>query len=184
MDLIITDPLWKFEAKQDWSDLGVLAKKWLKETGRLISIIGNESLGQFVVEVSRSLTYENQAVRLFDKPKMIPRRDAVENFRTYLIFKMPKARKRLYSNLLANANSEKKYDDFQQPIEPSRQLIDWFTDDGDLIVDPFLGTGTNAVATLLVGGGRTFVGADVREEMVRTANHRIQTEGGNEQIAG
>ncbi len=177
VDLIITDPLWKFEAKQDWFDLGVFAKKWLKDTGRLISIIGNESLGQFVVEVSKSLTYENQAVRLFDRPTMIPRRDAVENFRTYLIFKMPKARKRLYSNLLANANAEKKYDDFQQPIEPSRQLIDWFTDDGDLIVDPFLGTGTNAVATALVGGGRTFIGSDIREKMVKTAKHRIQTEG-------
>lgn len=180
VDLIITDPLWKFEAKQDWFDLGVLAKKWLKDTGRLISIIGNESLGQFVVEVSKSLAYENQAIRLFGKPAMIPRRDAIENFRTYLIFKMPKAPKRLYSNLLANAKSEKKYDDFQQPVEPSRQLIDWFTNEEDLIVDPFLGTGTNAVATLLVGGGRTFVGSDVRKAMVKTAKHRVQTEGWTE----
>ena len=64
--------------------------------------------------------------------------------------------------------------------QPSRQLIEWFTDDGDLIVDPFLGTGTNAVATSLVGGGRTFVGSDLRDEMVKTANYRVQTEGGNE----
>ena len=133
------------------------------------------------MELSKSLTYENQAITLFHRACKTRGRKSVNAFRPYLIFKKSnQAPDRYYSNLLAETKAEKEFDDYQQPVEPSRQLIELFTDDGNLIVDPFLGTGTNAVAASLVGS-RNFIGSDIRSEMIDTAKHRVITEGGNKE---
>ena len=155
-----------------------LASRCLKPSGRLISIVGNDTLGPFIIAVSEFLTYEDQAITLFQKPSRNLKRKSVDNFRSYLIFRKSKHAPDVnYSNLLPASSIEKKYDDYQQPLAPSLQLVSDFTSSGSLIVDTFLGTGTNALATSLAAEGRRFVGCDVRSRMIKVAKHRILNEG-------
>lgn len=58
-----------------------------------------------------------------------------------------------------------------KPVELLRHLIRLTTDKGALVLDPFLGSGSTAVAALLEG--RHYIGFDINEDYVRIARRRI-----------
>jgi site-specific DNA-methyltransferase (adenine-specific) len=60
------------------------------------------------------------------------------------------------------------------PVELPRRLIELYTYRDDLILDPFMGSGSTAVAA--VRTGRHFVGFDTDQGYVARASERIQTE--------
>ena len=60
------------------------------------------------------------------------------------------------------------------PVELPQRLIDLYTYRGDLILDPFMGAGSTAVAA--VRTGRHFVGFDTDPEYVAVAERRISDE--------
>lgn len=57
------------------------------------------------------------------------------------------------------------------PVALPRRLIELYTYQDDLILDPFLGSGTTAVAA--VEAGRHYVGFDTEEEYIALAEQRI-----------
>jgi site-specific DNA-methyltransferase (adenine-specific) len=60
------------------------------------------------------------------------------------------------------------------PVELPRRLIDLYTYEGDLVLDPFMGSGSTAVAAMRTG--RHFVGFDTDAEYVAHARERILKE--------
>jgi site-specific DNA-methyltransferase (adenine-specific) len=57
------------------------------------------------------------------------------------------------------------------PVELPRRLIELYTFEGDVILDPFLGSGTTAVAALKTG--RHFVGFELDPTYVNLARQRV-----------
>jgi site-specific DNA-methyltransferase (adenine-specific) len=64
------------------------------------------------------------------------------------------------------------------PEELPRRLMLLYTNEGDLVLDPFMGSGTTAVAA--VKEGRHFIGYDVVEEYCATARERVDSVYANE----
>ena len=60
------------------------------------------------------------------------------------------------------------------PVELPQRLIELYTFVDDLVLDPFMGSGTTAVAAQR--GGRRFVGYDTESSYVEIAEQRIQAE--------
>lgn len=60
------------------------------------------------------------------------------------------------------------------PVELPHRLIELYTYEGDVVVDPFAGSGTTAVAA--VRSGRRFVGYDLDGEYVNRARDRVRKE--------
>ncbi len=60
------------------------------------------------------------------------------------------------------------------PVELPQRLIELYTYRGDLVLDPFMGSGSTAVAA--VRGERHFVGFDTDPEYVVTAEERVEAE--------
>ena len=60
------------------------------------------------------------------------------------------------------------------PIELPARLIELYTYRGDLVLDPFAGSGTTAVAA--VRAGRHFAGYDLDESYIRLAESRLEEE--------
>jgi len=58
------------------------------------------------------------------------------------------------------------------PAELPRRLIELYTFEGDVILDPFMGSGTTAIAAL--DTGRHYVGYEVDETYVGLARQRLQ----------
>ena len=57
------------------------------------------------------------------------------------------------------------------PVELPRRLIELYTFAGDLVLDPFLGSGSTAVAAVIAG--RHYVGYETEPRYVEMAGHRI-----------
>ena len=60
------------------------------------------------------------------------------------------------------------------PIELPQKFINLYTYKNDLILDPFLGSGTTAIAAKLLD--RNFVGYEIEEEYIEIAKNRIKKE--------
>jgi site-specific DNA-methyltransferase (adenine-specific) len=61
----------------------------------------------------------------------------------------------------------------QKPVKLLERLIRFFTKPGDLILDPTIGSGSTAVASIQTG--RNFIGFELNAEYVQMANTRIAT---------
>jgi len=60
------------------------------------------------------------------------------------------------------------------PIELPQKFINLYTYKNDLILDPFLGSGTTAVAAKLLE--RNFVGYEIEENYIEIAKNRLKKE--------
>jgi len=58
-----------------------------------------------------------------------------------------------------------------KPIDFMIKLIERFTDEGDVVLDPFMGSGTTAVACKELG--RHYIGFEINEEYCRIAERRL-----------
>lgn len=67
------------------------------------------------------------------------------------------------------------------PVELPARLIRLNTYKGDVVLDPFLGSGSTAVAA--AQNGRSFVGFDTDADYVRLAAQRLKTEAGNPAVS-
>lgn len=66
-----------------------------------------------------------------------------------------------------NDNHEAKF-----PLELPLRLIRLLTEEGDLVIDPFVGSGTSGVAAVL--SEREFIGIDILPEYVELARHSLK----------
>ena len=79
----------------------------------------------------------------------------------------------------------KKYRDdhpCQLPIHLLERIILMSTDENDIVLDPFVGTGTSAIAAKRLG--RRFIGIDVDKKYVDIANNKLLKETSNSKIGG
>lgn len=59
------------------------------------------------------------------------------------------------------------------PVDLPRKCIEMYTFEGDVVLDPFLGSGTTAVASKLTG--RKYIGVDLSEEYCKIAEQRLES---------
>jgi DNA modification methylase len=64
----------------------------------------------------------------------------------------------------------------QKPLGALRPLIKAFSQKGEIVLDPFAGSGTTALAALLLG--RRYIGIEVREDYATIAQQRLRRKGG------
>lgn len=71
----------------------------------------------------------------------------------------------------------------QKPLSLMLELVELFTDHGDLVLDPFAGSGTTGAACVRLG--RRFLGFELKEEYYKTSCERMraESEGSNLQAA-
>jgi len=71
-------------------------------------------------------------------------------------------------------DKEKRYHPTQKPVGVMKWIIERYTKPGDLILDPFFGSGTTGVAAVRMG--RHFIGIEINPDYCKIAEKRIQDE--------
>jgi site-specific DNA-methyltransferase (adenine-specific) len=72
-----------------------------------------------------------------------------------------------------NASKESNHPT-QKPVALFEYLIKTYTNEGDLVLDNCIGSGTTAIACIRTN--RSFIGMELSKEYVKIANDRIQKE--------
>lgn len=73
---------------------------------------------------------------------------------------------------VVNNDSEEKYHPTQKPVELCEYLIKTFTNEGDLVLDSCMGSGTSCLAAKRLK--RQYIGIEKEEEYYRIATDRLQ----------
>jgi site-specific DNA-methyltransferase (adenine-specific) len=174
-DVIITDPPYLREHVWLWPDLGKCAAQWLRPGGLLITYTGHTTFPEAFDGLREHLSYCWLGSLYMPGPNVWIRNHRMESAsKPVLIMANGKWRPRtdrVYFDTFISPKAEKALHDWQQQLAPVSKLVETFSQPGDHVVDPFLGSGTTAVACKQLG--RRFTGCDVDPAAVATARERL-----------
>ena len=82
----------------------------------------------------------------------------------------------LWSGMLQEnmQNKEKRFHPTQKPIDLMKWVVENYTKENQIILDPFMGSGTTGIASLRMG--RKFIGYEIDEKYFNIAKERIESE--------
>jgi DNA modification methylase len=179
VDAIITDPPY---AKKDIPAFRVLAEvaaEVLKPGGCLLAMSGHAWVPEVLAEMTavEGVHFHWLVCYLTPGPKnsQLYQRKVSQRWKPVLWF--VKGTYKGGWGLVPDAvvseydDTTKEYHRYGQSVNGFCQLVRWFSEPGDLVLDPFCGGGTTGVACLQLG--RRFIGVDIDEVAVETTLGRL-----------
>lgn len=163
--IILTDPPYGKKYLDLWDDLGAFAARVLRPDGMLATYSGQLYLPQVIASLSRHLDWW-WLCGLIHKgsgnltPLGYPPRKVINQFKPVLIF-VPHGGgvSVVFRDLLAGHGKEKDMHNWQQPTSEAYEILEAFCEKGDLVVDPFAGSGAFGEAARELG--LPFIGAEI-----------------------
>lgn len=177
VNAVVTDPPYPKEFLPQWKELGIMANRVLKPGGFLIAYSGKiylDTVMDYLKDAGLKYYWMFNIVYKGNCNPKIPFRRVHELSRPVLIYSKPpiKVQEEYFKDTYNCTTMEKEFHDWQQAKEPFQYLIEKFSKPDDTILDPFLCTGTVALASLMEQ--RKCIGMDVDEKMIKVAKGRIQ----------
>ena len=175
VDLIITDPPYDDKHVKHYEMAAKLAAKSLKPGRFFCCYTGKLRLPEVINAIIPHLEYiwTVAVFHGYSKEKHLgaPYQFA-ENWRPVLIFKKSgKASVCKFQQDVVRAEREKDFHDWQQDLKTPLQLIEAYTEPGELVLDPFCGGATTLIAAKRLG--RKWLGFDISEESVALSKKRL-----------
>ena len=174
VDLVCTDPPYVDEAIPVFSELGAFAARALKPGRLLVAYAGHMRLPEIVERLAEHLSYVWSAAVLMPGRHVDIRSLRIRTaHRAVLLFSAgPYVPRRWLEDTIKSPHApEKDLHPWQQALGPVAKLVELCSAPGELVCDPFLGSGTTAVAA--VSSGRRFVGCDVDAGAVSATLERL-----------
>ena len=178
-DAIITDPPYSEKYLYLWSALGKFAEKKLKPGGWLVMYSGHKNLPKVLNRLSKTsglnyywimCLYHNGASGSLWHMQLAIRWKPI-----LVYFKKPRAPLpvRNQPDYIVSGKRQKEFHIWQQSENGVGELIRIFTQENDLIIDPFAGGGTTAVVAENMK--RKCIAAEIDDETYLKAKKRIET---------
>jgi len=164
--LILTDPPYPKDALPLWSDLGKWASNALADDGILVAYSGQMYLPQVLANLAEYLDYWWCGAVVHKgsgnlSPLGHPVRKVINQWKPLVMFykRGGIGFDRTFRDLVMGVGPEKTDHNWQQPVEEAKLIIEAFTNPGELVVDPFAGSGGFCKAAEELG--RLAVGAEI-----------------------
>jgi DNA modification methylase len=174
VDLIITDPPYLKEYIHCYENLAIKANEWLKDGGILIAMAGQSYLDQIIPLMSKHMDYYWMACYLTPgQPTPLRQKNVNTTWKPLLIFtkKNDKYTGKIFGDVCKSEKNEKNEHDWQQSISGMDDIINKFTIKGNIILDPFLGSGSTGLSA--IKNDCIFYGCDIDKQNVAISTTRI-----------
>ncbi len=175
VDCIFTDP--PYSEPRSYAQLAEFAARKLRPGGFVLAYATQMYLPEVVASFGQHLRYcETFAIDQRPANHVHRTLNVKEGFRPVLLYtrpepgKAPRVRHQC-TNIASSPAADKRFHQWGQALEPALEWIPAFTDEGDLVVDPFVGGGTTAVACRRLG--RRFLGAEIDPGQAAVARKRL-----------
>lgn len=181
VDIIITDPPYPKEFLHVWKDLAVFAARVLKPHGFLITYAPQYYLGKIMVDMNTAdsqLVWYSQLIMTHDRNRstIFPRKE-ICGYKPILVFqklgadgKTSKPYKS-FVDIIKGSGREKGLHIWQQSQAELTPLLETFSQPGDLVVDPFMGSGTTLAAA--ISNNRNAQGYDINPDVENKVMTRL-----------
>lgn len=174
VDAILTDPPYAREALPLLADLSRLAARLLTPAGILAVLSGQAFLPAVLEALNTAVTYRWMGAYLTAGPHtMVQAGRVATGWKPLLLYHRGagEAAPFLLQDVFQGTGKEKTYHPWGQNLEGMLQIVERLTSPGALVVDPFVGGGTTALACRRLG--RRFLGCDLDAAAVQTARERL-----------
>lgn len=177
VDAIITDPPYThamFAYGDGLDALGAMAAKVLKPNGVLAVMFGTGTIPEATGVLNRHLSFRWCVAWLTPGPRARMHHVKVgTGWKPIYLYERPDSQTErwLLDDVVTSAGDDKDHHRWGQDLAGFSQLVERLTVPGALVVDPFLGGGTTAVACKNLG--RRFIGCDVDAAAVQIARERV-----------
>ncbi len=188
---LVDHPAWDFvrgrlkQARTLWDDLGAFAARALKPDGFLVSYMGTDHTEVEKDKIRKSIPWWWTVIITHQESDPSFERRYQRNYKPVGVFGRVKDRllkRPVMRSLRKGKGSDKTYHDWGQPVEEAERFIQELTEPGELVVDPFLGGGTTAVAALKTG--RKCMAAEKDERYYRVSVDRVIRESNTRYYGG
>lgn len=176
VSLILTDPPYSSDYMHLWEQLSTFAAEKLKPGGLLVTYSGQFHLPDVMTALGGQLGYVWTISTVGCGPSTpIHARRIHSRWKPVIVYCKPPFTSTEWTSDLYNGDGpEKDGHKWQQSLDEALHFVESYSIAGDLVVDPFVGSGTNAVACLRLG--RSFIGCDIDPTAIETAIGRIEQE--------
>jgi hypothetical protein len=164
--LVLTDPPYPDEYAALWGDLGTFSALALKDGGSLVAYCGQSVMPTAITHLHQHLRYWwTLALTHSFGTQHLPGKNVSVGWKPLLWYvKDRRATSTMLPDRIAGSSPRKGIDTgddgtWAQGVEEMESVISALTAPGDLIVDPFAGSGSTGVAALRFG--RRFIGAEI-----------------------
>lgn len=166
VNMILTDPPYGKAYLDLWGDLGAFASRVLRKDGALVAYSGQFYLPQVIELLSKHLQWWWLCGVIHAGPGNLiplgqPVRKVINQFKPLLIFVRPDGSgiSVTFRDLIRGKGRDKQLHNWQQPVEEAKTILATFCQKGDLVVDPFAGSGSFGEAARQ--SGMRFIGAEI-----------------------
>lgn len=177
VDAIITDPPYAKNALELYGELSALASSVLRDGGVLLCMTGNLYLNQVMYELGLHMQYYwTLCVTTPGASGRIAKRRINQNWKPVLVYVKGELKTEDWMPDVYNSPpydpEDKAYHPHGQNPEIMSQLIEQWSNPGDMILDPFCGGGT--VPLCCVQKNRRVTAFDINPEHIETTQQRIK----------
>lgn len=153
---IITDPPYPKEFLPLWEDLGEVAQRVLKPGGFLVAYSGQMHLPTVIKMLGKHLSYQWMGAMLHTPGghARVHAVGAIAGWKPYLVYSngpSTRFKHKSFGDVLQGTGKDKDLHKWGQDLEPFKDLVRQFTDEGDQVWEPFAGGGTSIEACMLLG---------------------------------
>lgn len=162
IDCIVTDPPYPEKYLECFTDLAKFAAEKLKDDGFIAVYSGHYHLPEVIRRMSEHLTYVwTFCLYHVGKKQLVSGVNIMCGWKPVLIFSKGKKKMRFSAyDVLISEQREKSSHEWQQSESGVKPLIEIFSRPGELVVDPFTGSGTFGIVAQQLG--RNFIGAEIK----------------------
>jgi site-specific DNA-methyltransferase (adenine-specific) len=176
VQLILTEPPYVVDQRDCYSKLSRLAARLLRDEGMLLAYAGQYYLPRILNDLGTQLSYHWTFTILHSGPKgWVNARHIQAAWKPVVAFtkRGHTCRPVWTEDVIRGDGPEKSLHEWQQGEGEIATLIQRFTEPGEMVLDPFLGSGTTAAAAVKLG--RRFIGCDINPAAVALTQERLST---------
>jgi len=174
IDMIFVDPPYGKEGISNYINISKMAKRVLKEGHFAVFYASDYWFKETFIPVCENLNffYLFHILNRRGHNSVFPRK-IFQAAKTIMVFTKGKSQPLNWvCNLLSTEKSKShRTDNWEQSVDDAMFFIDAFTKEGDLVVDPNVGSGTTCVAAKQLG--RNYIGIDISEKYCGVAENRL-----------
>jgi hypothetical protein len=167
VDWIITDPPYPAEYLELYDTLSELGEHALRPSGGMLVMTGQSYLPEVLTRLTKHLAYRWTLAYLTT---------GGQSWKPIVLLSKGKYKGLGFGDVIKTSsnNNDRSHHYWGQSVEGMDDLVRRFTFPGQVVLDPFLGGGTTAIAALR--NHCSFIGFDVDSECVKTTQKRVVTE--------